>query len=204
MAKTRMKRFALAAGLLVASIFGAGAAGLFPGFPIVGSAAYCLSFLMNPLTGAVTTTCNMPLVPAGPAIVTGNETWPADTNLAAGLNPQTVSIKPAALGTGPYEYNAPLTGASITVAATSRRIILEPAGTIATLTIVLPASTALIDNQHFGICTTQIVTALTITAGAGTTVSGTVTALAVPNTVGQASCPEWTYRLANTTWYRIH
>jgi hypothetical protein len=44
----------------------------------------------------------------------------------------------SSLGLGPYAYNAPLTGASITVTNFQRRLILEPAGTIATLTVVLP------------------------------------------------------------------
>lgn len=193
-----MRRLAVVAGLLVAGSIAATAA-LFPNFPVVGGASYCGGFA----TGAAGQVC-VSTIPAGPTIITGNETWPADTNLASGQNPQTVALKPAPLGVGPYEYNAPLTGASITVAATSRRLVLEPAGTIAALTIVLPAATALVDNQHFGVCTTQIVTALTITPGAGTTVSNTVTALAVPNTVGQASCPEWVYRQTNTNWYRIH
>lgn len=196
-------RIALVAGLSLLATAAIGA-GLFSDYPIVGGAAYCTSFVMNPITGAATTTCNGPTVPAGPTVVTGNETWAADTNLSQGRQPQTVLLKPAPLGVGPYQYNAPLTGASLTVAATDRRMILEPAGTIAALTITMPAATVLVDNQHWGVCSTQIVTALTLTPGTGTTVSNTVTALTVPVTTGAASCPEWVYRLANTNWYRIH
>lgn len=196
-------RIALVAGLSLLATAAIGA-GLFSDYPIVGGAAYCTSFVMNPITGAATTTCNGPQVPAGPTVVTGNETWAADTNLSQGRAPQTVSLKMAGLGIGPYQYNAPLTGASLTVAATDRRMILEPAGTIATLTITLPAATALVDNQHWGLCSTQIVTALTLTPGSGTTVSNTQTATIVPLGTGAAACPEWVYRLANTNWYRIH
>lgn len=177
-------------------------AAFFPGFPIVGGAAYCVSFVMNPLTGAATTTCNGPTVPAGPTVITGNETWPIDTNLSQGRAPQTVLVKSAALGVGPYQYNAPLTGASLTVQPTDRRMILEPAATIATLTITLPAATLLVDNQQWGVCSTQVVTALTITPGAGTTVSNTQTATIVPAATGAASCAQWIYRQANTNWYR--
>lgn len=200
----RKTKLALVAGLSLLATAAAIANGIWYGFPIVGGAAYCTSFVMNPLTGAVTTTCNGPTTPAGPTVMTGNELIPADTQLSQGRQPQTVLFKPASLGVGPYQYNAPLTGASLTVAATDRRMILEPAGTIATLTITLPAAALLVDNQHWGMCSTQIVTALTITPGSGTTVSNTQTATSVPLGTGAASCPEWVYRQANTTWYRIH
>lgn len=200
----RMKRLSLVAGLLAASTIVAWTAGLFPGFPVVGGAAYCTSFVMNPLTGAATTTCNGPTVPAGPTAITGNELIPADTALTQGQNPATVLLKLASIGVGPYVYNAPVTTDSITVAATTRHLVLEPAGTIAALTVVLPAATALVDGQMFGLCSTQIVTALTITPGSGTTVSNTQTATIVPLGTGAAACPEWIYRAANTNWYRFH
>lgn len=197
----------LMAGLAAILVLGGGAiaAGMFPGFPIVGYPAYCISFLMNPTTGVATTTCNGPQTPAGPATITGNELIPADTQLSQGQAPQTVLITPASLGAGPYVYNAPLTGASITLTNLQRRLVLEPAGTIATLTVVFPAAATLIDGQLISLCTTQIVTALTITPGTGTTVNNTVTALLVPVATGAASCPEWVYRelTATTgTWYR--
>lgn len=198
-------RVALASSAaLLAAASVAFAAGMFPGLPIVGGAAYCTSFVMNPVTGAATTTCNGPTTPAGPTAITGLELIPADTQIAGGQQPQTVLLKMAGLGIGTYDYQAPLTGATITETAVMRQLIIEPAGTIATLTVVLPAATTLVDGQRWGMCSTQIVTALTITPGTGTTVSNTVTAMAVPNTVGQASCPEWIYRTANTNWYRTH
>lgn len=196
------RKIALAAGLVIAVPLIAFATGLFPGFPIVGGAAYCTSFVMNPITGLPTTTCNGPQTPAGPTVITGNELIPADTGLASGQAPQTVLLKPAGIGAGPYQYAAPLTGASLTLTAQQRRLILEPAGTIAALTVVWPAATGLVDNQLMGLCTTQIVTALTTTAGAGTTVANAPTALLVPVATGAASCVEWVYRQTNTTWYR--
>lgn len=84
------------AALAVASVC-AYAAGLFPGFPVVGGAAYCTSFLMNPITGAATTTCNGPQVPAGPTTITGNELIPADTALTQGQVPATVLIPTAVI-----------------------------------------------------------------------------------------------------------
>lgn len=191
------KKLSLAAVALVACAGIGLAAGNFANWPIVGSASYCAGTENTPGTCSLT-------VPAGPTAITGNELIPMDTNLAQGMQPQTVLSKPASLGIGPYVYEAPLTGVSITMAATTRSLIIEPAGTIATHTVVLPASTALVDGQAFGLCATQIITALTITPGAGTTVSNTQTATIVPLGTGAAACPEWIYRQANTTWYRIH
>lgn len=92
-------RTRLVAGLAAVAISGvvAAAAGLFPGFPIVGGQPYCVSTLANPLTGAATTTCNGPTTPAGPSVVTGNELIPADTGLSQGQAPQTVLIPAGAL-----------------------------------------------------------------------------------------------------------
>jgi hypothetical protein len=76
-------------------------------------------------------------------------------------------------------------------------------GTVTALTITTPASTNLIEGQLFGICTNNIITTLTVTAGSGTTVSLAPTALLVPVITGAASCVEWVYRVSNTTWYRV-
>lgn len=87
-------RMKLVTGLAAVAISGAAAfaAGLFPGFPIVGGASYCVSYLVNPTTGVATTTCNGPATPAGPSVITGNELVPADTQLPNGVSPQTVLI----------------------------------------------------------------------------------------------------------------
>lgn len=195
-----LKKSGYVALSLLALLGVAVAGGAFQGYPLVGGlGTTCLSTG----NGGV---CNQ-FWPAGPSVVTGNETIPADTNVqGAGSsgNPSTVAIPLAAIGVGPYSYEAPLTGVSFTVPATTRNLIIEPAGTIATHTVVLPAATALVDNQTFGLCSTQIITALTITPGTGTTVSNTMTATIVPAATGAAACGEWIYRQANTNWYRIH
>ena len=162
-------------------------------FPIVNGASFCAT--------TINATCRSTIA-AGPAL-TGSETFPADTNVASGGMPQTVQVPIRTVGLGPYVYNAPLTGASITLTATTRRLIVEPAGTIAELTVVTPAASALLDNQLLGLCTTQIVSTLTVTAGTGTTVSNAPTALLVPVATGAGSCVEWVYRASNTTWYRV-
>lgn len=170
-------------------------AAMWTGLPIINGLSYCSTLVNNSCTNTV---------PAGPAL-TGSELIPADTQLSQGRNPATAYLSQQALGTGPYVYNAPLTAASITLTNLTRQLIVEPAGTIAALTVVFPAASTLVDNQRLGICTTQIVTALTLTAGIGTTISNGPTALQVPVATGAASCPEWIYRqlTASTgTWYR--
>ena len=192
-----MKKLLLVGAWLAVGALAAFADGAFFTYPTVNVPAntQCLS-LGN---GGV---CNQ-YRPAGPTALTGNETVPADTNLANGANPQTVRIGLPNLGAGPYQYAAPLTGASLTLTAQQRRLVLEPAGTIAALTVVFPAATTLVDNQLMGLCTTQIVTALTLTAGSGTTILNGPTALLVPVATGAGSCVEWIYRSANTSWYRV-
>lgn len=170
------------------------AAGITSNLPILSNASYCAS--------TENTTCVV-TIPAGPTALTGNETFPMDTNLTQGQYPATMAVQPRSIGAGPYQYAAPLTGASLTLTAQQRRLMLEPAGTIAALTVVWPAAAGLIDNQTMGICTRQIVTALTTTNGAGATVLDAPTALTAPLTTGAASCIEWVYRISNTSWYRV-
>lgn len=194
----KLSRIGMGIAALVATVLTASAAGMFNNLPVVGasSTAYCALYAGDG------TTCSG-YVPAGPSIISGNELIPADTQLSGGSSPQTVRIKPASLGVGPYQYTAPLTGASVTVLPTSRRLIVQPAGTISALTVVFPAATLLVDNQTLGLCSTQIVTTLTLTAGAGSTILNGPTALAVPPATGAGTCYEWVYRLTNTSWYRV-
>jgi hypothetical protein len=84
-------KFGLAAGALALSSTLAWAAGLFPGFPIVGNSGYCASFV----NGVCTQT-----IPAGPSGLTGSELIPADTGLPNGQSPQTVSIPTSLLSGG--------------------------------------------------------------------------------------------------------
>ena len=164
------------------------------GFPLIDGASYCSSYGNNSV-------CNN-TVAAGPAL-TGDETLIVNTNIGGGASPQTALIDVTTLGAGPYQYAAPATGETLTLTSKQRRLIIEPSTTLATLGITFPASTGLTDGQLMGACTTQIVTALTVTAGSGTTVNNKPTALLVPVTTGGASCVEWVYRATNTTWYRV-
>ena len=191
-----LKKLLLAGFAIVMTASVVAIAQQWPNIPIVGGASYCSSTVNN--------TC-VNTVPAGPAL-TGNETVPADTNISGGSTPQTVKVHIGSLGAGLFTLSVPLSGDSITVTSVTRQLVVNPAGTIGALTVVFPAVTNLVHGQRFGLCTTQIVTALTLTAGSGTTISGGVTALAVPATTGAASCPEWIYSRTSATagvWYRV-
>lgn len=192
-----LKRFGLATIAVIACASIASAQSFAPGFPTLGGPSYCDSTQNSTGQNVCTNT-----VPAGPAM-TGLETFPADTNPVVQGGIQSVKVPFTSVGLGPYVYNAPLTGASITLTAPTRRLIIDPAGTIAALTVVFPAATTLIDGQLFNMCTTQIVSSLTLTAGSGTTILNGPTALLVPVATGGASCPGWLYHTANTSWYRV-
>jgi hypothetical protein len=167
------------------------------GFPIVGGASYCGSFG----NGGV---CNQ-TTPAGPAAVTGNETIIANTNLPNGQNPQTVLMNMADLNALPYLYVAsPPSAGSTTLTSTVGQLILDPTTTLASYTVVFPAATTLIDGQKLGICTTQTLSSLTLTAGAGSTISLATTVMNIPVTNGaDASCAKWQYVLSATKWFRV-
>ncbi len=187
-----IKKLALTVFAVVATVALASAQMWFP-FPIVGGPSFCSS--------TVQSTC-VNTVPAGP-LLTGTETIPMDTNLPGGAAPQTVKASLMSLGVGPTDLEVPLNGANLPISATTRQLIIKPAGTLAALSVSLPIAALLTDNQRLGICTTQIITSFTVTAGTGTTVSTPPTALLVPVTTGGASCVAWVYRVADTTWYRV-
>jgi len=69
---------------------------------------------------------------------------------------------------------APTTGTTVTIAATTSHQIINPSGTLAALTVVSPAAPSLGTNavQSLDILFTQAITALTWTAGSGTTFGG--------------------------------
>jgi len=186
----------LAAALTVSFAGFAYAEGMFSKLPIVEGAAYCALYAGDG------TTC-VENVPAGPTAITGNERIPADTKLANGQSPQSVLFPPAVLGAGPTQYSEPLTGATVTVAAVTRQVIVNPAGTIAALTLQMPAASGLVDGQRFGFCSTQVITALTITDGSGATVQNKATAEIVPTATGAAACQQWIYVASKTSWYRV-
>lgn len=90
-------------------------------------------------------------------------------------------------------FQAPTTGFTITIADGIKSLVLDPAGTLATGTINLPANP--VDGQEMEISCSQIITALTV-AAAGKTLKSPPTALALGGGFG------YRYRASNTSWYR--
>lgn len=94
----------------------------------------------------------------------------------------------------------PVAAQSIQIPSNISKLILYPAGTLATLTVVMPQTP--VDGQVESIYTDQILTALTVSPYAGQTIVGAVTTLAAKGSV------EYTYNqtlngtFTANTWYR--
>lgn len=93
-----------------------------------------------------------------------------------------------------YTKTIPLTSFSLTFANSQEYMLLQPAGTLAAGTITTAPNPS--DGQRECIVSTQIVSALTLTANSGQTINGAVTALAANTGV----C--YTYSAFNATWDR--
>lgn len=98
-----------------------------------------------------------------------------------------------------YDYQTPATGFSITIGNQTSSLLLDPAGTLATGTITMPA--APINGQVVNINSTQTITALTVAANAGQSIKNAPTTLVISTTGSQGY--SYIYRTANTTWYRL-
>lgn len=130
--------------------------------------------------------------PVATGALTGNEISPADTNLPNGANPQTETISTNQYRAVQYSITTPLTGT--TVSGVGQEAVINPAGTLAALTVVMPASP--VDGQRFKIFSSQTLTSLTLTPGTGNTMTGGVTTLAANGSV------EYTYNVSGATWTR--
>ena len=93
-----------------------------------------------------------------------------------------------------YDRQVLTTAFTYTFAAGTQVLIIEPAGTLATGTITMPASPA--DGMTITVESTQQVTALTMSGNGGTIVGAAVQL--IPN-----QPLSWVYRLSNTTWYPL-
>jgi hypothetical protein len=94
-----------------------------------------------------------------------------------------------------YSLQVPASGFALTIPNGCSSLLLNPAGVLATGTITMPA--APVDGQIVRIATTQTVTALTLNANAGQTISGNVTTLS-------ATAPaSYMYVLSLAKWLKI-
>lgn len=188
-----IRQIGLLAVILTVSVTAALAGGMFQNYPVVGASATAFCSLF----GGNGTTC-VEFTPAGPSVVTGNELVPADTQLANGSSPQTVRLPMAALNALPYQYATPLAAATVVSAKTTGTMLLDPAGTLATLTVTLPPSP--IDGQHWNLASSQTITALTLNTSDSSTISNNPTVLTVSTTTSYGYT--FVYRAANTKWFR--
>lgn len=92
------------------------------------------------------------------------------------------------------QYAVPLTGTTVTVTAADSWLILAPAGTLAALTIALPATKAA--GQQVLVNCSQIITALTV-SGSGATVVGAPTSLTANGFFRMR------YDAVTAAWYRV-
>jgi hypothetical protein len=92
-----------------------------------------------------------------------------------------------------YDYQTPTTGFSYTFGAGVNVLVMQPAGTLATGTIIMPALP--VDGMTVTISSTKQITALTIQGNTGQSIVSPVTFLPA----NQATT--YVYRLSNTTWY---
>lgn len=97
------------------------------------------------------------------------------------------------------QYSSPSsTGFSVAINDSYQNVwlILQPTGTLATGTLVLPSSVNVIDNQEIIVNSTNQVTTLTI-SGNGSTVTG------APSTIAANGYFKLKYNSTLTTWYRV-
>jgi hypothetical protein len=191
------RSFGLGVAALFAATLVAFAAGNWSNLPVIGASgtAYCALYQGNG------TTC-VGFVPAGPSVVTGNELVPADTQLANGIQPQTIRLPMAALNALPVTVSTVVSSAISSVTATNLTggIILHSTGTISQVTITLPS--APIDGQQFAVNADQSVTSLTVTSPtAGVTVTKTPTGITSSTTLPYGY--RFMYNAAATNWYRL-
>jgi trimeric autotransporter adhesin len=97
-------------------------------------------------------------------------------------------------GGGTTDLTAPATGFTYTVPNGTASALINPAGTLATGTINMPAVPT--DGQKLTIASSQQITALTM-SGNGNTLLGALV------TIGANGFATWQYRASNTTWFRV-
>lgn len=102
-------------------------------------------------------------------------------------------LKTQAATSGDYDFFIPRAADTLTLTGV-QHVILDPAGTIASLTIILPSSP--LDGQVCGVSSTHTISALTL-HGAGADHVST----AAPTSLTAGASFQLLYRVDNTTWY---
>lgn len=91
-----------------------------------------------------------------------------------------------------YDYQVLTTGFSYTFATGVQTLVINPAGTLATGTITMPASP--VDGMVITFSTTQQITALTVNGNTGQSITSG------PTFMNAGSSASYVYNLANTAW----
>jgi hypothetical protein len=95
-----------------------------------------------------------------------------------------------------YSYQVPLTAFALTPGNAVTYLYLNPAGTLATGTVTLPAAPG--DGQRFCLSSTQTQTAITISANTGQSLGG----IAVPTALVATTRYCWFWNAPLATWLR--
>jgi hypothetical protein len=95
-----------------------------------------------------------------------------------------------------YVYATPLTGNTITMTVGQSALIVNPAGSLSTLNVVLPPTT--FDGKFASVFTTQAISTLNLS----TSNSATFTPTSV-TTLAQNATVTYIYNLAGNVWYRM-
>lgn len=93
-----------------------------------------------------------------------------------------------------FTFNQPTTGQTVTLATGTETAIIKPAGTLANLTVTLPTCSAGANGSIARFSSTQVITALTVNATAGSVA-------AAPSSLAVGGGAKFICRGADTTWY---
>ena len=96
-----------------------------------------------------------------------------------------------------YSVSVPLTGGTVNIGQHIRSQVLNPAGTLATLSVNLPPAAGAFDRQRVSLSTTQQVTAMTL----GCTGGNVATGFAQPFTMTAGAALTFVYQSSSTTWF---
>ena len=117
-----------------------------------------------------------------------------DTNLAGEATPQVAAFSPAQLSSGVFVVTVPLTGFTIAIGAGVSQQLINPAGTLATGTFIMPVAPQ--EGQELAVGSTQIQSAVTFSASPGQSFAVTApTALAAKVSVR--------FRFQSSVWYQV-
>ncbi len=126
----------------------------------------------------------------------GYSFYNSSSNLALRIDTSSNIINKKGTADQSYSLQVPSTGFSITISGDVKTLELNPAGTLATGTITMPASP--IDGQEIRVSSTQTITALTVSPNSGQTISN------APTTLTAGTGFAYTYNLSGTKWIPLY